>query len=112
VARGAFSGHSKVFYLEQDRATSGVRQVANGKTPGYAAMAERRLQTRHFEASVPGFSVLVVPSGVCGVAVKALPHCPRLQGLLSSRVQHNVGLGLRAEWPFAISDCSLLTVHC
>jgi hypothetical protein len=31
------------------------------------------------------------------VAVKALPHCQRLQGLLSSRVQHNVGLGLIIE---------------
>jgi hypothetical protein len=28
------------------------------------------------------------------VAFKALPHCPRLQGLLASRVKNNVGLGL------------------
>ncbi|MFO0905792.1 MAG: replication-relaxation family protein [Pirellulales bacterium] len=53
-------GHSKVFYLEQDRGTSGVRQVANGKTPGYAALAERKLQTRHFRASASEFSVLLI----------------------------------------------------
>jgi len=27
------------------------------------------------------------------VAFKAPPHCPRLQGLLASRVKNNVGLG-------------------
>ena len=53
-------GHSKIFYLEQDRATSGVQQIANGKTPGYAAMAERNLQQRHFTATVPGFTVLMI----------------------------------------------------
>jgi hypothetical protein len=53
-------GHSKIFYIEQDRATSGVRQVANGKTSGYAALAERNLQSRHFHATVPGFGVLLI----------------------------------------------------
>ena len=28
------------------------------------------------------------------MAFKAPPHCPRLQGLLASRVENNVGLGL------------------
>ena len=28
------------------------------------------------------------------MAFKAPPHCPRLQGLLASRVKNNVGLGL------------------
>ena len=32
-------GHSKVFYLEQDRATSGVHQIATSKTKGYAVIA-------------------------------------------------------------------------
>src|SRR6185369_16543392 len=41
-------GHSKVFYVEQDRATSGVYQVASSKSPGYAALAEAGLQRRHF----------------------------------------------------------------
>ena len=37
----SFKGASKVFYLEQDRATSGAQQIANSKTAGYAAMAEK-----------------------------------------------------------------------
>jgi len=54
-------GHSKVFYLEQDRATSGTRQIASSKTPGYAAMAERLLHRRHFpKATVDDFTVLMV----------------------------------------------------
>jgi len=54
-------GHSKVFYLEQDRATSGTKQVASSKTPGYAAMAERLLHRRHFPtATVDRFTVLMV----------------------------------------------------
>jgi hypothetical protein len=54
-------GFSKVFYLEQDRATSGVQQIANGKTPGYAAMLERLLHRRHFpDTNVYDFSVLMV----------------------------------------------------
>lgn len=53
-------GHSKTFYLEQDRATSGVQQIASGKTLGYAAMAERQLQERHFKATLSGFTVLMV----------------------------------------------------
>lgn len=54
-------GFSKVFYLEQDRSTSGVRQIANGKTPGYAAMIERQLHRRHFpQTNVDEFSVLMV----------------------------------------------------
>lgn len=54
-------GHSKVFYLEQDRGTSGVQQVANSKTAGYVAMAERNLHRKHFpNATVEDFSVLMV----------------------------------------------------
>ncbi len=44
----AVGEHRKAFYLEQDRNTSGVRQVAASKTPGYAALAERQLHRRHF----------------------------------------------------------------
>lgn len=54
-------GHAKVFYLEQDRNTSGIFQIAASKTAGYAAMAERRLHRRHFpQATVDPFSVLMV----------------------------------------------------
>lgn len=53
--------HRKVFYLEQDRQTSGVRQVAAGKCGGYAAMLEQQGHLRHFpQATVPGFTVLVI----------------------------------------------------
>ncbi len=41
-------GHSKVFYLEQDRATSGVHQIAASKTAGYAELASAQLHRRHF----------------------------------------------------------------
>lgn len=54
-------GHRKAFYLEQDRATSGVYQVASSKTAGYAAMAEQLLHRRHFPtATVETFTVILV----------------------------------------------------
>jgi hypothetical protein len=54
-------GHRKVFYLEQDRATSGVRQIANGKTQGYAVMAECGSHRKHFpDATVDTFAVLMI----------------------------------------------------
>ena len=54
-------GHGKVHYVEQDRATSGVRQIAVSKTPGYAELAARQLHRRHFpNATVETFAVLMV----------------------------------------------------
>lgn len=54
-------GHSKVYYLEQDRNTSGVHQIAASKTSGYAAMAERQLHRRHFpNTTLDGFGVLMI----------------------------------------------------
>lgn len=54
-------GHKKVFYLEQDRGTSGVQQVINGKTPGYVAMAESGRHRKHFpETTIPQFAVLLI----------------------------------------------------
>lgn len=53
--------HSRVYYVEQDRATSGVQQLANGKTKGYAAMFENGLHKRHFgEATLDAFRVLLI----------------------------------------------------
>lgn len=53
--------HKKVFYLEQDRDTSGVRRVAASKTPGFAELAQRGLHRRHFpESTVPTFTVLMI----------------------------------------------------
>jgi hypothetical protein len=60
----SFKGASKVYYLEQDRATSGAHQIANSKTAGYAAMAEKLLHRRHFpEATLDQFSVLMIAPG-------------------------------------------------
>jgi hypothetical protein len=50
--------HSKTYYLEYDRNTSGLQQIANSKTPGYAALAAGRLHTRHFETTAESFTVL------------------------------------------------------
>ena len=57
----ASDGFRKIFYLEQDRQTSGVFQVASSKTKGYAGLAELNLHRRHFpETNVPSFSVLMI----------------------------------------------------
>jgi hypothetical protein len=54
-------GHSKVLSLEQDRNTSGVRQIAASKTPGYVALAELKMHRRHFPGTtLDSFTVLVV----------------------------------------------------
>ncbi len=51
----------KVFYLEQDRATTGIRQVAARKTPGYAELARRSWHTRHFpQTTIDSFTVLLI----------------------------------------------------
>ena len=57
----SMQGHRKAFYLEQDRETSGVHQIAASKTPGYAGLAERQLHRRHFpQTTLDAFSVLMV----------------------------------------------------
>lgn len=54
-------GHKKSHYLELDRNTSGVRQIAASKTPGYAALAERGLSKKHFpQATLDSLTVLMV----------------------------------------------------
>lgn len=55
------AGHKKVYYLEEDRNTSGVDRVAASKTKGYAELAVRQWHRRHFaETTVPSFTVLMV----------------------------------------------------
>ena len=57
----AVGSHRKAFYLEQDRNTSGIRQIAASKTPGYAALSERQLHRRHFpDTTFDSFSVLAI----------------------------------------------------
>ena len=84
------NGQSKVFYLEQDRATSGVQQIANGKTPGYAAMAENLLHRRHFpEATLDQFSVLMIAPS------------PKRRDSLRNAIKDKSGAGL---WRFASAE--------
>lgn len=53
--------HRKVFYLEQDRNTSGAKRVAASKTKGYDELAKQGLHLRHFpQATVPAFNVLLI----------------------------------------------------
>lgn len=57
----AAHGHRKIFYLEQDRQTSGVKQIAAGKCRGYAALLAQQAHQRHFpQATVAGFAVLML----------------------------------------------------
>jgi len=54
-------GFSKVFYLEQDRGTTGARQVASRKIKGYAEMQAHGLHRDHFpQTNVNSFTVLCV----------------------------------------------------
>lgn len=58
LSRGA---HKKVYYLEQDRNTSGVERIAAMKTKGFAELANRQWHRRHFpETTLPTFTVLMV----------------------------------------------------
>lgn len=50
--------HSKSYYLELDRATSGIQQIAASKTPGYAALLAGRQHERHFKTTAETFTVL------------------------------------------------------
>jgi hypothetical protein len=52
------ASHSKIYYGEIDRGTSGIQQIAHSKTPGYAALAESKLHRRHFETTTDSFFVL------------------------------------------------------
>lgn len=57
----SMGGHKKVFYIEQDRNTSGARQVADSKTKGYEAMNGMKLHRKHFPATtIDTFTVLLV----------------------------------------------------
>lgn len=57
-------GHKKVFFLEIDRGTSGVKQIAASKTPGFSELAKQKKHFKLFpESNVEDFTVLnVVPT--------------------------------------------------
>jgi hypothetical protein len=50
--------HSKCYFLEMDRGTSGINQIAHSKTPGYAALAAQALHRRFFDTTAESFTVL------------------------------------------------------
>jgi len=52
--------HAKTHYVEIDRETSGINQIAASKTPGYAALLAKQLHRRHFETTSDAFWVLSV----------------------------------------------------
>ncbi len=57
----AMQGFKKVFYVEEDRATSGVQQIASSKTLGYAEMSKKSLHRRHFpDSNLDDFTVLMI----------------------------------------------------
>ena len=54
-------GHTKVFYLEQDRATTGVHQIVASKAQGYCVLAEVSGHRWHFpKTTIDTFTVLMV----------------------------------------------------
>lgn len=54
------SKYAKIYYVEIDRGTSGIQQIAHSKTPGYAALSQMKLHVRHFETNTESFFVLNV----------------------------------------------------
>ena len=58
----SYRGYFKAVYFEIDRQTSGLQQISNSKTPGYAKLAETRQHVRHFPGLSPEvpFTVLHV----------------------------------------------------
>ena len=56
-----YLGYRKAYYLELDRATSGIKQIASSKTPGYCELVKRGWHRRIFETvNVDSFTVLSV----------------------------------------------------
>jgi hypothetical protein len=53
-------GFAKVYYVEVDRATSGIQQIANSKSPGYAELLRTKRHRRHFETNMDTFGVLSI----------------------------------------------------
>ena len=80
------SQYAKIHYVEIDRGTSGIQQIAHSKTPGYAALAEKKLHGRHFATNTDSFFVLNVS-----------PSAQR-RDLLRKAIADKRGAGL---WKFA-----------
>lgn len=73
-------GHRKVYYVEQDRATSSPQQIAARKTKGYAELATRQGHRRHFpNTTIDQFGVLFITTNAyrCRATAKELEGKPR-----------------------------------
>ncbi|EMI55111.1 replication-relaxation family protein [Rhodopirellula sallentina] len=58
-----YRGQRKVYYLEQDLATSSPRQIAARKSKGYERLAKTEVHRKHFpETTIGAFRVLFVTS--------------------------------------------------
>ena len=57
----SMQGFKKVYYVEEDRGTSGADEVAAQKCQGYATLAEEHLHKMHFpDSNVSLFTVLLI----------------------------------------------------
>lgn len=73
-------GVKKVFYLEEDRATSSPHQIAARKSKGYATLAERQIHKTHFpDTTTDRFSILLVTTSDyrCKETAKAMKQQQR-----------------------------------
>lgn len=80
-----FGPFAKVYFLELDRATSGIQQIANSKTPGFAELARVKGHRKHFPTNMDTFSVL------------SISPTPGRRDLLRAAIKDKDGAGL---WKF------------
>lgn len=86
------SEHKKVFYLEQDRATTDPGQVAARKVKGFAELYRRGGHRKHFpETTVDRFTVLLVTTDafqrdqIAKAVAKHSEYCPDLWLFINGR---------------------------
>jgi hypothetical protein len=61
----SYREHRKVYFVELSRGTSGIRQIAASKTPGFAAMAQQRLHRRLYpDTTTDSFTVLAIEPSI------------------------------------------------
>ncbi len=52
--------YAKIHYVEIDRGTCGLQQIAHSKMPGFAELAKQKLHRRHFASNTDSFFVLSI----------------------------------------------------
>ena len=116
----SLNGHTKAFYLEQDRATSSPRQIAARKHRGYAEMQVQQPHRVHFpESNLDRFSVLCVTTSRArrDELAKALGKKPATDNWLFASNRGNgvrrrlaVGLQRHTEQPPAETEPEMQTL--